>query len=221
MARSFIPVDQINNYVPNRPGAVEVVFQPFYDFQTYPTVGAVQILFFQVPLGQGATPKTFGDTNMTLAGQFPSPTTFVINDVQVYFQSSAVVSLAAAAFRLQAAWVDTVSVLNAGVTSAATGSWLELSVGSKTIFRDAPLNKFPVNFTIDGIAGIAMEGTAAAEQTDTQFARSVGKVYEVIPIAIPQNQNFAVSCNWAAAVAATATSRIGVIMNGAYYRLSQ
>lgn len=216
--RSFIPVDQLNNYVPNRPGAVEVVYQPFYDFQSVTSSGT-SLLFFQVPAGQSS--KTFGDTNMTLAGQFPSPTTFVIDDIQVYFQSAAAPSLTAAAFRAQVAWNDTISILNAGVTSAATGSWLELTVGSKLIFRDGPLNKFPLNFTIAGVAGIGMEGTAAANQSDTQFARSVGKVYSVIPIAIPQNQNFSVSLNWAAAVAVTATSRIGVIMNGNYYRLSQ
>ena len=130
-------------------------------------------------------------------------------------------SLTATALRAQSAFIDTVSVLNAGVTSAATGSWLELIVGNKTIFRDAPLNKFPTNFTIGGVSSIALADTAAANQTDTQFARSVGKTYNVGTIAIPQNQNFSVTLNWAAAVAATASSRIGVILNGAQYRLSQ
>src|SRR6267154_2508709 len=119
--RSFLPADQINQYVPNRPGAVEVVYQPFYDYQTYPTAGTTQILFFQVPTGQSS--KTLGDTNMTLAGQMPSPTTFLIDNIQVYFMSSQAVSRAATAFAAQAVWVDTVSVLNAGVTTAATGSW--------------------------------------------------------------------------------------------------
>jgi hypothetical protein len=219
--RSFIPVEQLNNYVPNRPGAVEIVYQPFYDFQAYAAGGATQMLFFQVPAGQGG--KTFGDTNMTLAGQFPSPTTFVIDDIQVYLNPGAVVALSAAAARALTNWNDVVAVLNAGPGGAAqTGSsWLELSVGSKTIFRDAPLNKFPVNFTVAGTAAIGFTNAAAANQTDVSFARGVGKVYSVIPIAIPQNQNFQVSLNWAVAVAATANGRIGVLLNGNYYRLSQ
>jgi len=218
MTRSFIPVAQLNNYVPNRPGAVEIVWQPFYDYQTSATAGQTQLIFFQVPTGQGG--KTLGDTNMTLAGQFPSPTTFAINDVQVYCQPAGVVALTAAAYRAQTNWNDVVALLNRGVANASS-SWLQLSVGSKVIFTDAPLNKFPTNFTVAGVAGIAVNGTAAADQTDTQFARSVGKLYEVIPIAIPQNQNFSVTLNWAAIVPTTAGCVIGVILDGSYYRLSQ
>lgn len=219
--RSFIPVNQLQNYVPNQPGAVEVVYQPFYDFQAYATGGATQMLFFQVPNGQSS--KTFGDTNMTLAGQFPSPTTFVIDEIQVYFNPGAAVAVSAGAVRALTNWNDVVAVLNAGPGAAAqtSGSWLELSVGSKTIFRDAPLNKFPTNFTVGGMAAIGYANAAAANQTDVSFARSVGKVYSVIPIAIPQNQNFLVTLNWATAVSATANGRIGVILNGNYYRLSQ
>jgi hypothetical protein len=209
--RNFIPVAQLQQYVPNQPGSVEVVYQPFYDFQTYPTAGTTQMQFFQVPNGQGG--KTFADTNMSLAGQLPSPTTLAVDEIQVFFLGSATDSLTAAALRAQTNWNDTIRVLNAG--------WLEVSVGSKTIFRDAPLNKFPLTFTIAGVSGIAMADTAAANQTDTQFARAVGKPYSVITIAIPQNQNFSVTLNWATAVAAQAGGRIGVILNGNWYRLSQ
>lgn len=207
--RSFIPVDQLSNYVPNRPGAVEVIYQPFYDYQAYATGGFTQALFFQVPAGQGG--KTFADTNMTLAGQFPSPTTFVINDVQVLFVPGGPTSEQVGAPAVLENWLDVPKVLNAG--------WLELSVGSKTIFRDAPIGKFPVNFTVAGVAAIA-SGTVA-NQTDVAFARGVGKVYEVIPIAIPQNQNFQVSLNYATAQTVATAGRIGVILNGSYYRLSQ
>jgi hypothetical protein len=219
--RSYLDPSQLQQYVPNMPGAIEVVYQPFYDFQLYPTAGATSILFFQVPNGSGG--KTLGDTNMTLAGQFPSPTTFAVDEVQVYFNPGSTVSLTAAAYRALNNWNDVVAVLNAGVGGAdqTFGSWLEFTVGSKLIFRDAPLNKFPCNFTVAGAAAVAVNGTAAADQTDVQFARSVGKPYSVITIAIPQNQNFQVNLLWATASPAQAHGRIGVILNGNWYRLSQ
>jgi hypothetical protein len=210
------PIPDYNSlaqFVPNRAGAVEIVRQPFYDFQSYPAAGSTQLLFFQVPAGQSS--KTLADTNMTLAGQFPSPTTFLVEDIQVAFFPGSTVSQSVAAARALNNWIDVVAVSQAG--------WLEFTVGSKVLFRDAPIGKFPTNFTVGGIASIAAldSDLTTTSTADVQFARMVGKVYETIPIAIPQSQNFSVSLNFASAVSVQNGARIGVILNGVYYRLSQ
>ena len=53
------------------------------------------------------------------------------------------------------------------------------------------------------------------------FARAIGRYYEITPLLVPMNQNFSVALNWPAAVAVATTGRIGVILDGFYYRQSQ
>lgn len=212
--RTPIPLDSLQQYNPNRPGALEAIWQPFYDFQAIPT-GTTQLLFFQVPYGQSA--KTYQDTNMTNAGMFPAPTMFLCVGVQVVFMAGVTVSQSGASgTRALNQWVDTVAVNNSG--------WLEFLIGSKTYLRDAPLGKFAPNFSIAGAAAVSFVDSdlAAGGQVDAQFARAVGRYYEVTPFLIPQTQNFSVSLNYAGAgVTLTATGRIGLILDGFYYRQSQ
>jgi len=212
--RQPIPLDALQQYNPNRPGALEAIWQPFYDFQAIPT-GTTQLLFFQVPYGQSS--KTYQDTNMTNAGMFPAPTMFLCVGVQVVFMAGVTVSQAlTSAPRALNQWVDTVAVSNSG--------WLEFLIGSKTYLRDAPIGKFAPNFSVGGTAAVSAVDSdlAAGGQTDAQFARAIGRYYEVTPFLIPQTQNFSVSVNYAGAgVTLTATGRIGVILDGFYYRQSQ
>lgn len=212
--RTPIPLDQLSQYNPNRPGALEAIWQPFYDFQAIPT-GTTQLLFYQVPYGQAG--KTYQDTNMTNAGMFPAPTMFLCVGVQVVFMAGVTVSQAGTAVtRALNQWVDTVAVANSG--------WLEFLIGSKTYLRDAPTGKFAPNFSIAGEAAVGYVDSdlAAGGQVDAQFARAVGRYYEVTPFLIPQTQNFSVSVNYAGAgVTLTATGRIGLILDGFYYRQSQ
>lgn len=212
--RQPIPLDALQQYNPNRPGALEAIWQPFYDFQAIPT-GTTQLLFFQVPYGQSS--KTYQDTNMTNAGMFPAPTMFLCVGIQVVFMAGVTVSQAlTSAPRALNQWVDTVAVSNSG--------WLEFLIGSKTYLRDAPIGKFAPNFSVAGTAAVSAVDSdlAAGGQTDAQFARAVGRYYEVTPFLIPQTQNFSVSVNYAGAgVTLTATGRIGVILDGFYYRQSQ
>jgi len=78
-----LPIDSLSQYNPNMAGAIEAIWQPFYDFQTYPTTGQTQLQFFQVQ--QGAGGKTLADTNMTNQGMFPAPTMFLVTGLQVVF----------------------------------------------------------------------------------------------------------------------------------------
>ena len=207
-------------YNPNRADSVEGIWQPFYDFQAYAQAGQTSLNFFAVPRGQAG--KTLADTNMTLAGQFPAPTAFFCTAIMVAFfplNDPSVASVTAQ--RALANWEDAIGVANSG--------WLELTIGSKVYLTDAPIGKFPPNFTIGGVAAATMAimpttaGLTAPvfPQTDVNYARSQGRYYEVTPFLIPQGQNFSVTLNWPAVVAITVAGRIGVILDGFYFRQSQ
>lgn len=210
--RTPVDISQLSPYNPNRADAVEAVWQPFYDFQTYATVGATSQLFFQQPNGQGG--KTLADTNMTLAGQFPAPTAFLCTAIMVAFfaNSAGNPGTTAAAATVAANLNDVVRVANSG--------YLQLTIGSKPYLTDAPLGKFPPNFSVGGLEAIS--GTyAAGTQVLMDFARSIGRYYEITPLLIPMNQNFTVGLFWPTAIAVAATARIGIILDGFYYRQSQ
>lgn len=213
-------LDSLSRYNPNLPNSIEGIWQPFYDFQAYAQAGQTQLQFFQVPQGQAA--KTKADTNMTNAGMFPSPTAFFCTGIMVPFfplNDSSVASVTAQ--RAMANWEDAIAVANSG--------WLEFSIGSKVYVTDAPIGKFPPNFTISGVASVAMAimpttaGLTAPvfPQTDVNYARAQGRYYEITPFLIPATQNFVVTLNWPTAVAVTVAARIGVILDGFWFRNSQ
>jgi hypothetical protein len=206
-----VPVSNLSQYNPNRAGSLEAIWQPFYDFQPYPTGGQSQLLFFQVPNGQGG--KNLAQTNMTNAGLFPAPTMFLCTGVQVaFFPGAAATQVGTAATRALANVADVIAIANSG--------YLEFSIGSKTYLRDAPIGKFAPNFTVQ-VFGAISAAPAAGNQADVQFARAAGRYYDITPFVIPQTQNFAVTLNWPTAQAIVTAGTVGVILDGFYYRQSQ
>ncbi|MGH9780193.1 MAG: hypothetical protein ACRD33_00105 [Candidatus Acidiferrales bacterium] len=210
-------VDNLSQYNPNRPDAIEAIWQPQYDFQSYPTTGQSQLSFFQVQQGQSG--KTFADTNMTLGGQFPSPTAFLCTAIMIFLfpNYAGAVSNVAAAATANANVNDVVKVYHSG--------WFEFTIGSKVYLRDAPIGKFPPNVGIGGLQayGLAQYDQAApsVNQVSTDVAQAIGRYAEITPLLIPMNQNFVVTLNWPALVTVANTARIGVVLDGFYYRQSQ
>lgn len=197
-------------YNPNRPDSTEAIWQPFYDFQAYASAGVTSQTFFQVPQGQAG--KTYADTNMQLAGQFPAPTAFLCTAIMVFFDGGATDSTNLTTFAAQTNINDVIAVANSG--------FLEFTIGGKVYLRDAPLGKFAPNFTVNGFTSIAIAATAPVA-VQTGFARAAGRYYEITPFLIPQSQNFNIQLNWPTAQATSTTGRIGVILDGFYYRQSQ
>lgn len=211
LGREPLSLPALMKYNPNRPDATEAIWQPFYDFQEYGTAGATSFTFFQNPVGQGG--KTYADTNMVSPGSFPAPTAFLCTAVMVaFFPGGAISATAGTAAAAAGNWNDVVSVANSG--------WLELTIGSKPYLRDAPVGKFAPNFTVGGVfSGYGSATSSSLARVD--FARSQGRYYEITPFLIPQSQNFSVQLIFPSAKAVAATGRIGVILDGFYYRQSQ
>lgn len=210
LGRSPMSLTDLTFYNPNRPDSTEAIWQPFYDYQSYASAGATSQIFFQVPNGQSS--KTFADTNMVLPGQFPAPTAFLCTAVMVFFDAGGSDSASTTTAVAQTNINDVIAIANSG--------YLELTIGSKVYLRDAPLGKFAPNFTVNGFTAF-LGSTTAPAMIQTGFARAAGRYYEITPFLIPQSQNFNVTMYWPAAVTTSSTGRIGVILDGFYYRQSQ
>lgn len=210
LGRTPLSLSDLVFYNPNRPDATEAIWQPFYDFQSYGTAGATSFIFFQVPNGQSS--KTFADTNMVLPGQFPAPTAFLCTAIMVCFFPGAATSATGTQGVANNNWIDVVEVAEAG--------FLELTIGSKPYLRDAPIGKFAPNFTVNGVFN-GYGSSTAGQIAYTGFARAAGRYYEITPFLIPQSQNFNVTLYFPTAQTVNTTGRIGVILDGFYYRQSQ
>lgn len=204
-------LQQLANYAVNRPGQVEAVRQSLYDFQTYLAAGQTQMIFFQVPQGQGG--KTLADTNMEVAGSLPSPKRHLVQSIEILFFPGATIAQTGAAL----------TAFQNDVYAVAQSGWLRFFIGSKDYLVEAPLQRFPGKTRLAGWAGAADTTTAAAARLTTSlYASFAGRPYAISPeITLEPTQNFSVSLNWPAVVAVSAAARIGVILDGILYRNSQ
>lgn len=220
-----LPIKQVpsleaaKQYSVNRKNQIEGIYQPFYDYQTYPSAGATTLTFFQQPEGSlvNGVNKTRQDTNMKSAGQFPSPTAFLLMGVEiVFFPGTRPVNSGLAEAGAASQSNDQYAFGNSG--------YLKLEIGSKDYLSDAPLGKFPPRFRLMSEFAIADTTNPDTSRISTADTGAWGGVaYQVTPLLIPQNQNFSVSLNWNQPVGMPSgnDARVGVLLNGFYYRESQ
>lgn len=213
--RSAPPLDSLARYNVNRAGQVEGVWQPLYDYQLYPAAGtAANLTYFQAPLGAA---RSYEDTNMELGGQLPTPTEFIITAIGVNFLANFALSSVGAANANSIAQ-DTYNIMRRG--------FLRLTIGSKDYVKYTPLMEFPAASRMGGFAAASDATTAAAAlATKIAYAQSSGPQYAITPIRLVSSQSFRVTIefpNGAVPVAsADALSRLGVVLYGFLYRLSQ
>lgn len=203
-------LNKMKQFNVNREGAVEAVWNPLYHFQNYAAAGQTSLTFFQV--AEGSSGLTLADTNMTNGGTLPAPQEFLITSISIAFYPAASpgrFSVATAATN----WNDVYAVAKSG--------YLKLRIGSKDYTVDAPLGKFPPRFWVGGTAALSGNNADAATNSMVDYATFAGPLYEIVPYRLIPTQNFNVSLNWPTAVTITAQSRIGVILGGFLYRLSQ
>lgn len=205
---------QLEQYNVNVEGQPEVIYQPIYDFQVYPTAGFTELAFFQVPEGQAG--KTFDDTNMSLTAALAVPINMAIVDVQVWFFPAAAPGRTGAIATTGENWNDVDAVLQAGN--------LQLEIGSKEYLVDAPLIKFPPQGRLAGAAALADSSIAAANAgSQIDYATGAGRIYDLVPLRLISQQNFTVRIRFGAVVATPSgnNGRIGVALGGFRYRLAQ
>jgi hypothetical protein len=209
---NIIPASQLNQYAVNVSGTVEALGWSLYDSATYALAGTTsQYTFFQVPVGQSS--KTLADTNMTNAGQLPSPQKFLLESIEIRMYPAGAVSTTAAA----AAALPNVNDINI----LGKAGWLGLTIMSKTYLAEGPLDRFPPR---QGLAvGAAVAGTyAAGTFMAVDYARTVGQPHILkSPLLIEYSQNFAVTLNFPSTTATTANVKLFIHLNGTLYRPAQ
>jgi hypothetical protein len=206
-------LDELQKYSVNRAGQLEGIRSSLYDFQPYAQAGQTELNFFQVPVGQSS--KTLVDTNMQTAGVLPNPQNFLVTNIQVYFYFTA---SDLATFGAQAAAEqinDVYDVMKSG--------YLEFFIGSKNYVQEGPLGRFPPRTGLIVSSSLADQSTIAANLlSKIAYANFGGAPYDLTPpILLTPTQNFRVSTKWPTAVALSAIARIGIVMEGILYRLSQ
>lgn len=215
---STIPsLSDLQQYNVNRPDQIEAIRSSLYDTLTYAQAGQTQLQFFQTPKGQGG--KTLADTNMTSAGTLPSPQSFLIESIQLYFFPGINPGNLSAANTPIAP-----TFTNDTYTFYKYGGWLELFIGSKAYLDEAPLLKFPPRCGLGGFSAATDDGVAASDgkQTMVNYASAGGPEYELNPpILLVPTQNFVVTLNWPAAIALSAAGTVMCQLGGILYRNSQ
>ena len=208
------PAAAKKRYQVNQPNTREGIRQSLYDYQTYAQAGQSQIKFFQTPVGQSN--RTKADTNMLSAGSLPAPQSFLVQSIQIWFEPGAAVLPTIDGAAAQSAFINDVWKV------MRQGAYVELTIGSKTYFTEAPLARFPCANRLS-VATSSSANLVAAGSTinSTEYAATAGAIYKVPGYYIPQNQNFDVTIYWPSVVSISAAGKIGVIMDGVLYRSVQ
>jgi len=216
----------LNKHRVNVAGKKNYLRQSLYDFQPYVAAGQNQLLFFQVPKGQGG--KTIADTNMEGAGALPNPKMFIVESIEIlFFPGDLPVTSDAAAAIASAPAVP--NFTNDVYTVQKSGS-VKFFIGSTSYVEEAPIGRFPskTRLNTDGgsIAiggGVGGAGDFLASNTN-DYASFSGRPYKIDPeIVLEPTQNFVVELNWPALVPLPSgtAGRIGVVLDGILIRNAQ
>lgn len=239
MNQRYPSIDDFADALVVKMGAIEIIRQPYYDYQVYPTAGLAQLLFFQFPVGQGAgatgsaapgnagNAKTLADTNMQGAGAFPAPQAFWVQSIECDFQpgSSNVANtfavqnpsntVAAAAATVQAGANDVSTFYNSGA--------LQLSIGQKPYYQEAPLFRFPTRPLLRLDVAVASNSATAVEVVKEKLSID-GPLVTLDPgLGIMTSMNFNVTLTWPAVVATPSgnNGRVGIVLDGYLFRAVQ
>lgn len=219
-------------------GKVELIWQPLFDYNVYPTAGVGQLLFFAAPQGQGfssqpiaaAAPKSAADTNMVLAGMLPAPQAFWLDGIEVVIEpgGSATANLYANAEStvfLAAAAAAATTIINDFNIIAKSGR-LDLNIMQKNYYSESPLYRFPQR-AFSRADMFAQTTSATTGAVISMFPRCEGTGVRLDPgLGLATTTNFGVTLTWPTVVPTTApgsgfNARIGVFLNGWLFRAAQ
>lgn len=227
--RRGVTAAQIAQYRSTVPNVADSIFNPLYDYQSYPTAGGLIFTFFLQAQGQGATSalnatgtKTIADTNMKASGQLPRGNRFLCKGIEVEFWPGSSPGLEVAAALPSAAqmgrnWDDVYAVIRNGS--------LTFNVQDRIYAQDAPLMKFPPQTRLTGVAALSSTTGTVATQSFQQidYATACGAGYNIVPVYLESTQFFNVTINFPALVPTPSTvdARIGVRLVGNLVRDAQ
>lgn len=212
-----VGLETLAQYNVNVEGVPDVIWQPIWDYQTYPNAGFTgETLFFQVPKGQGG--KTLEDTNMGSQGRMPSPVNMLVTGIEcTFFPGRLPYFVGAAVPAVTDAMLNDLYAVHNGRLSVT------LKIGDQVWLEEAPLGVFPTQFYLDGFAAAQSKQAAAADANQLiDYASFRGPMYQVMPYRLISNQEFVVTVRSPAAVALPSgiDARWGVRLHGYRFRLA-
>lgn len=217
--RGLAPVSlqDLENYDVNVEGQPKVVWQPEWDYQTYPSAGfSGQTLFYQEPIGQNN--KTLEDTSMRGQGRLPTPVNMLVTGIEaLFFPGVDPVALSGGLNVTESIWNDLYAVHNGRLS-------IKLTIGDQEWLREAPLGVFPSQFYLDGSASVFYtQGAAADELAKIDYASFRGPMYQVVPYRLISNQEFAITVNSPSAIPMPSgqNARWGFRLHGYRFSLAQ
>jgi hypothetical protein len=236
MMRNVPTPEQFVQFQVTNPQVSEIVWQPLYDYQLYPTAGVQQMAFFQSPISQGitsalgatvGTTKTEQDTNMSLSGQLASGLNFLIERIELQFQpgsvSTANTFTPATVMQFAAVAAATVGGAMNDVSSFYLSGLLEFNVLQKNYLRLAPLIHFGSAAKFELQSAVASNSATTGEVTSgIMHPKNDGYDLES-PVSLLSAVNFNVTLKWPAVVPTPSgfNGRVGVILRGWTYRAGQ
>lgn len=218
MATSVVPTPMQNDpmYSPVRPGEVEAVNEPLYDFQATTTTVSGSYRFFVNPVGSGT--KTYEDTNMVLSSQLSAGTAFEVRAIEVVLFPGVDPSPAA-----------TAPTASAGVAAFINDTWkiakagyLQFTILAKPYLTTGPVGQFPYTRRLDVAAALSDTSTAGATQMNkVAYGAMGGSQFQITPVRLLPNMNFDVQLVFPTSITISAAARLGVVLRGIRTRLSQ
>lgn len=180
-----------------------------YDYQAYPAAGTLQVTFFAVPQGQGATifgagAKTYADTNMELASTLSTGSAFRIRAIEIYCRSGVNPITDVVTGVAPVAGIDDPANDMAAMYSRG---WLEFNVLGKTILRDAPLAMFNPRTVMSLQFGGSVISDVAAQTERLKGSNMVpiGAPYLITPVTLTAQLKFNCQAKWNALVPTPST----------------
>lgn len=196
------------------PSTWETITQPLYSTLNYPPEGCTNLWFFQRAIGVEEPELTPEDTNMELPGQLPKNRMFLIEQVEVRFQTDDLGDDSKFA---------TARFLRDAFNFYRRGH-LALYIGSTPYLRNAPLGNFwsfPPIVPNEPPSPLAKIPRLSRHLRKMALGGFNGKPYVLAPnnLLIVPEYNFVVSLEWPnGMVPISAPARVSVILHGKTYR---
>jgi hypothetical protein len=225
--RPVLTPDYLSTHRVGIPGTKDVIWNPLYDFQAYPSAGQLLFTFFANQIGQGtssapgagAVAKSLFDTNLSINNQLTKGNEFyAIRSESLFYPG---VSNAALPLTVQPARTNTLATATSigqflnDVWSVGNGGLKVLTIGTdRRYIQDGPLFMFPPVTRLAMQAAIAAGSVTTGEEVT--YAAWSGEPYTLVPIYIETNQSFTVQVTFAALIPTVSTqiARIGDRLGG-------
>lgn len=217
--RPVLTPDYLSTHRVGVPGTKDVIWNPLYDFISYPSAGQLLFTFFANQIGQGtssapgagAVAKSLFDTNMAINNQLTKGNEFYgIGSESLFYPG---VSNAALPLTVQPGRTNTLATPTSigqfinDVWSVGNGGLKVLTVGTdRRYIQDGPLALFPPTTRLATQAAISNGSVTTG--TEIVYAAWSGEPYTVVPIYIETNQSFSVQVTFAALIP-TVSAQIG------------